>query len=200
MSVKRTRNNADAGAGGPDMKKRKGFSVGPANLPDGTYRRKTQKIKNDLIQKAKVKKAYAKVKAQEETTHALASGEPANLRLDAAPSSLELHPERQAMLEKDHTRDEHSFPYQDEPKQPRNVDGRSGQHRSKQSRYKKELEASAQRKAEIEANRKAREAREKERKAMSRAKRPGIDGKAKLGRQGTVLLGRIRRLTEEGRI
>ncbi|KAI5294159.1 hypothetical protein KEM55_006747, partial [Ascosphaera atra] len=24
----------------PEMKKKKGFSVGPANLPDGTYRRK----------------------------------------------------------------------------------------------------------------------------------------------------------------
>lgn len=26
----------------PPVKKRKGFSVGPANLPDGTYRRKSE--------------------------------------------------------------------------------------------------------------------------------------------------------------
>lgn len=26
----------------PERKKRKGFSVGPANLPDGTYRRKSR--------------------------------------------------------------------------------------------------------------------------------------------------------------
>ncbi|ETI27781.1 hypothetical protein G647_00230 [Cladophialophora carrionii CBS 160.54] len=202
MSVKRARNDADGAAGEPDKKKRKGFSVGPANLPDGTYRRKTQKIKKDLIQKAKVKKAYAKVKAQEElaTTHTFASGQPANHRPDPAPSSLELHPDRQAMLENDHTRGRRTFPQEDESKLHRNVDGRPGQHRSKQSRYKKELEAATQRKAEIEAKRKAMEAREKDRKAMSKAKRPGVDGKAKLGRQGTVLLDRIRRLTEEGRI
>ncbi|KAI5284581.1 hypothetical protein KEM52_002846, partial [Ascosphaera acerosa] len=34
-------------------RKGKGFSVGPANLPDGTYRRKVTKIKEDLIHKAK---------------------------------------------------------------------------------------------------------------------------------------------------
>jgi hypothetical protein len=151
-----------------------------------------------------VKKAYAKVKAQEETaqatTHAIASGEPADLRQETAPSSLQLHPDRQAMLEKDYTHGEESFPHEDEPKQHRNLDGRTGQHRSKQSRYKKEMEAGARRKAEFEAKRKVREAREKERKDMSKAKRPGIDGKLKLGRQGTVLLDRIRRLTEEGRI
>lgn len=28
----------------PPAKKRKGFSVGPANLPDGTYRRKSELI------------------------------------------------------------------------------------------------------------------------------------------------------------
>ncbi|KAM5437307.1 hypothetical protein McanMca71_001082 [Microsporum canis] len=70
---------------------KKGFSVGPANLPDGTYRRKGErdllrencrepgyhadtrsiviKIKADLIHKAKLKKSYEKIKARE-----LASG------------------------------------------------------------------------------------------------------------------------------
>ncbi|EXJ63884.1 hypothetical protein A1O7_00219 [Cladophialophora yegresii CBS 114405] len=202
MSVKRARNDAHGAVGEPDKKKRKGFSVGPANLPDGTYRRKTQKIKNGLIQKAKVKKAYAKVKAREETaqatTHTVASSESANHHPETAPSSLELHPDRQAMLEKGHTRGGQTFPDEDESKLHRNVERRSGQHRSKQSRYKKELEAATQRKAEMEAKRRAREAREKDRKAMSKAKRPGIDGKAKLGRQGTVLLDRIRRLTNGG--
>jgi hypothetical protein len=28
----------------PAFKKRKGFSVGPANLPDGTYRRKSESL------------------------------------------------------------------------------------------------------------------------------------------------------------
>lgn len=48
----------------PDAKKRKGFRVGPENLPDGAWRRKNTKIKHELIHKAKVKKEYAKVKAE----------------------------------------------------------------------------------------------------------------------------------------
>ena len=74
-------------------KTKKGFSVGPANLPDGTYRRKgmqiktsarslfidvllffgvagadrptVEKIKKSLIHRAKVKKQYAKIKEAE---------------------------------------------------------------------------------------------------------------------------------------
>lgn len=48
----------------PSAKKQKGgFSVGPANLPDGTYKRKVDKIKNTLIHNAKVKKKHFKVVA-----------------------------------------------------------------------------------------------------------------------------------------
>lgn len=39
MAVKRSRDDA-ASIADPPAKKKKGFSVGPANLPDGTYRRK----------------------------------------------------------------------------------------------------------------------------------------------------------------
>ncbi|KAI0521441.1 hypothetical protein F5B22DRAFT_596846 [Xylaria bambusicola] len=53
-------------AAGPAAKKiRKGFRVGPENLPDGPWRRKVDKIKKDLIHKAKVKKAYKKIKTNE---------------------------------------------------------------------------------------------------------------------------------------
>ncbi|KAI1820759.1 hypothetical protein F4861DRAFT_40125 [Xylaria intraflava] len=56
-------------ASGPATKKhRKGFRVGPDNLPDGPWRRKVDKIKKDLIHKAKVKNAYKKVKAAELAT------------------------------------------------------------------------------------------------------------------------------------
>ncbi|KUI55008.1 hypothetical protein VP1G_02440 [Cytospora mali] len=56
---------ASASASTPDTKKpRKGFRVGPDNLPDGAWRRKNTKIKHDLIHKAKIKKEYAKVKAE----------------------------------------------------------------------------------------------------------------------------------------
>ncbi|KAI0426684.1 hypothetical protein F5Y09DRAFT_56370 [Xylaria sp. FL1042] len=54
------------GVSGPAAKKhRKGFRVGPENLPDGPWRRKVDKIKKDLIHKAKVKKAYKKIKTAE---------------------------------------------------------------------------------------------------------------------------------------
>ncbi|KAF3908280.1 hypothetical protein AA313_de0205785 [Arthrobotrys entomopaga] len=45
--------------------KRKGFTVGPSNLPDGTYRRKTQKIKASLIHRAKLRKGLDKIKREE---------------------------------------------------------------------------------------------------------------------------------------
>ncbi|KAI1345598.1 hypothetical protein F5Y01DRAFT_52415 [Xylaria sp. FL0043] len=61
-------------ASGPAAKKhRKGFRVGPENLPDGPWRRKVDKIKKDLIHKAKVKKAYKKIKSTELATSPSAS-------------------------------------------------------------------------------------------------------------------------------
>lgn len=48
----------------PEAKKRKGFQVGPQNLPDGAWRRRNTRIKEDLIHKAKLKKEYKKVKAE----------------------------------------------------------------------------------------------------------------------------------------
>lgn len=48
----------------PEAKKRKGFQVGPENLPDGAWRRRNTKIKENLIHKAKLKKEYKKVKAE----------------------------------------------------------------------------------------------------------------------------------------
>ncbi|KAF3188185.1 hypothetical protein TWF225_003944 [Orbilia oligospora] len=42
-----------------------GFTVGPANLPDGTFRRKAQKIKKGLIHRAKLWKGLEKIKREE---------------------------------------------------------------------------------------------------------------------------------------
>ncbi|KAF4778338.1 hypothetical protein HER10_EVM0003252 [Colletotrichum scovillei] len=53
------------------VKKRKGF--GPNTLPEGPWRRKVEKKKIELIHKAKIKKAYAKIKERE-----LASREPSS--------------------------------------------------------------------------------------------------------------------------
>ncbi|KIV98066.1 hypothetical protein PV10_01756 [Exophiala mesophila] len=202
MSPKRLReDDRVVAADRPKRAKSSGFSVGPANLPDGTYRRKTQKIKKDLIQKAKVKKAYAKIKAQSQNENPQPDpprilsepGEAAQPHSPPAPAaSLELHPERQALLN-------------EEPKSRQKQHRLNSSHnlhsaRPKTSSYHKELEVGAQRRAEIAANADARLARDRERRAMAKAKRPGKDGKAKLGRQGTALLTRIQRLTAEGKI
>jgi hypothetical protein len=161
-----------------------------------------QKIKSDLIQKAKVKKAYAKIKAQEEAKQAVTNDTPVSDHVTEdvpEPASLELHPDRKAMVEADEMRES-----QQEPLPGRNRGDRdrtTNRHRvAKHSRYQKELELGAQRKAQEEARHLAREARERERRAMGKAKKPGKDGKAKLGKQGGVLLSRIQRMAEEGKL
>ncbi|KAL2853323.1 hypothetical protein BJY01DRAFT_73549 [Aspergillus pseudoustus] len=181
----------------PANKKRKGFSVGPANLPDGTYRRKTQKIKADLIQKAKVKKAYAKVKAaelaapkpkqfylrrEEEKSRNEDEGEP-----DAEPASLELHPDRQAMLD---TRDSGT-----ERGERPNGSGRG--RKPKRSAFAKELEIADKRRQAAEKRKGEREFKQKDREAMARARRPDQNGKRRLGRESQVLLSRVQRLVGE---
>ncbi|KAF3937359.1 hypothetical protein ABW19_dt0204508 [Dactylella cylindrospora] len=64
-------------ATGTGKSKGKGFTVGPANLPDGTYRRKAQKIKKGLIQRAKLKKNLEKIKREEGLTSVVPNA-PAN--------------------------------------------------------------------------------------------------------------------------
>ncbi|KAK5053069.1 hypothetical protein LTR84_002043 [Exophiala bonariae] len=198
MSSKRPRE--ETAAEGKPQKKQKstGFSVGPANLPDGTYRRKTQKIKKDLIAKAKVKKAYAKVKAQEKEeeqnhpTYLESTGE----TVEPTPATLELHPDRQAMVDA-------SLARESEFEQRRNASSRESRPRvrqPKQSRYQKEIELGVQRRAQIESHKQDAEARHKDRKAMAKAKRPTKDGNLKLGRQSTVLLSRIQRLANQGNL
>jgi hypothetical protein len=209
MGVKRKQE--ERSDGDHASKKRKGFSVGPANLPDGTYRRKTQKIKQDLIQKAKVKKAYAKLKAQEEAEREAAgedAGPTTNPSEQLEAATMDLHPDRQAMLEGPEQTDVAEPPRRNRRPRGNNHDTedvngfrtRQGERKPKPSRYKKELEQAQEKRAQVDARRNARQARENERKAMAKAKRPGRDGKQKLGRQGTVLLSRVQRLVNEGTI
>ncbi|KAI9038812.1 uncharacterized protein KD926_010268 [Aspergillus affinis] len=185
-----TRNNTEA-----PIKKRKGFSVGPANLPDGTYRRKTQKIKSDLIQKAKVKKAYAKVKAEEELANAQRKPTYAVADADAErnekspepePAAPELHPDRLAMLNE-------PVP-EPSPKPERSQNRERRQKKPKRSAFTREMEAAEQRRQEAEKRRKDREFRQKNREDMSRARRPDQFGNRRLGRESKVLLDRVQRL------
>ncbi|KAE8143218.1 hypothetical protein BDV38DRAFT_277245 [Aspergillus pseudotamarii] len=201
MSAKRSRDidakSEEQRTTEPPVKKKKGFSVGPANLPDGTYRRKTQKIKADLIQKAKVKKAYAKVRAEElaaaprKSVYELAeenAGKDDNAP-EAEPASLELHPDRQAML------DQPAPETRPRPERARNQDGEGRRKRKpKQSAFAKEMELAEKRRQEAQKRQEEREFRQKDREAMARARRPDQHGKRRLGRESNVLLSRVQRM------
>jgi len=207
-----------------EKKQRKGFSVGPANLPDGTYRRKTQKIKNDLIQKAKVKKEYAKIKSHEEGegvaelqydpyAEAVDPTRPKvvrDLEEDTAVATADdIHPERQAMLDRPEDEVQEDRPRERQRNRkfkPRddcdgrhesNVRAKGENNIARPLRYHKEFSQAEERKTQLQAREAAREQRESERRAMVKARKPGKDGKQKLGRQSNVLLNRVKRLVEE---
>ncbi|OTB05481.1 hypothetical protein M426DRAFT_319744 [Hypoxylon sp. CI-4A] len=202
----------------PAAKKlRKGFRVGPQNLPDGPWRRKVDKIKKDLIHKAKVKKAYKKIKAAEQAssnpenatvTEAKDAEAGAEADVDApAPPSPKLHPERQARLDADEEEEEEPEP---EPEPAGDQPPRQRRQRQKQKarrpgyfdkavadaeRKKAEADARAQEieRRNAERNRKLEE-RERFRKALTKARAPGRDGKRKLGRESGLLLEKARKL------
>jgi len=200
------RDHDDDAAARPSKKHRPGFKVGPDNLPDGIHRRKgictsnkcfasqltmmttVMKIKKDLIQKAKVKKSYAKIKALEPTTPSVFPTEP-EAEVEE-PKTQELHPERQAML--------------DAPRQatPPPVQGRQTR---RPAYFEKEKAFADQQKAEAEARRAEFERRDKEKKekieererfrrAMAKARTGGKNGQRKLGKESKVLLEKVKRM------
>ncbi|KAL9038848.1 MAG: hypothetical protein Q9180_002882 [Flavoplaca navasiana] len=205
MGINRNRETSDVG--GEHMvdtskKPRKGFSVGPANLPDGTHRRKVKKIKDNLIRKAKVKRSYNKIKEKEPVAIPKYYSEqppPAINHVEQAPASMELHPARQAMLE------------EPEISKPPSNTRPSPQARGNQSRrpkpvpYEKERRLAQQRKEEKVARREAAEKarldrqhkieeRERFRKALAKARTGGKNGQRKLGRESKVLLEKVQNL------
>lgn len=95
-----------AAAAPPEAKKRKGFRVGPENLPDGAWRRKNTKIKHELIHKAKLKKDYAKVKAELQKERET-QGKPAAAATAEEP---QIHPDRQQRIDDDHLDRQHVNP------------------------------------------------------------------------------------------
>ncbi|KAF2101500.1 hypothetical protein NA57DRAFT_10159, partial [Rhizodiscina lignyota] len=178
----------------PSKKQKKGFSVGPQNLPDGTYKRKVQKIKRNLIEKAKIKKEYAKVRARE-----LDDGQSnANPPESASPKpepTLEPHPDRAALL----NRSASASPAP-ETEQPR-----ARERRQRTNPYTKQLSRAEKLKQEAEQWRKEREEaqlererklqdRERWRRQMAKARQPGKDGKRKLGRESKMLYEKVKRM------
>lgn len=162
-----------------------------------------QKIKKDLIHKAKLKKEYAKLKARDDaeaTTPRKSVYDRENAASDgieepvepAPEPSLEPHPDRVRMLEED---------------EPEAVEEQSTVRRNRRLRpqpFKKETEIAQKKREEAEERQRLREAADKERtkkiaererfrKTMAKA-RGGPNGQRKLGRESTVLLAKAQRL------
>ncbi|EMD85963.1 hypothetical protein COCC4DRAFT_146582 [Bipolaris maydis ATCC 48331] len=194
---------AKSSAKSKDTNKKKGFAIGPANLPDGTHRRKIEKIKKSLIDKAKIKKQYAKLKAREEKEavnppKSVYDREASTEQADkaspepTAEPTLEPHPDRAVLLEEKSPGPERQQNFERRQRRPR---PQPFQKESELAQKKKD-EAEARRKAKEEADReRAKKAAERERfrKTMAKA-RGGPNGQRKLGRESTVLLAKAQRL------
>lgn len=160
-----------------------------------------QKIKNDLIHKAKVKKAYAKIKAEElaiaprrsvyDTAEQdeIATGKDEE-KADEDKTTLELHPDRIAMLNEPETE---PAPAPRPERRPRG-EGKQRERRPKPSAFSREMEFAEKRRKAEEARQKDREAKQNEREKLLRAKRPDQFGKRRLGRESNALLSRVQRM------
>ncbi|RYO91078.1 hypothetical protein DL766_003358 [Monosporascus sp. MC13-8B] len=216
MAPKRPFDPESAASAGPAAKKkRKGFRVGPGNLPDGPWKRKVTKIKNELIHKAKVKKEYEKVKAEEEARaqaeaaskskakSTTEDGQAVNEKEDGGanqPPSPQLHPERQAMLGNDDGGDDdvsanpNAIPL--DPQNPGDHPPPPRKRKSKQRKpgyFDKAIEEADRKRAEAEARAQEMERRrvERERKLAERQRFQRALANARTpGRDGKRKLGR----------
>ena len=177
------------------------------------------KIKKDLITKAKVKKQYAKIKAEHEKQTAAppstVEDRPSQNDEDTAPAPVAIHPERQAMLDSSSRPRPNPQQATDGPDGESNTDPASTRQqqerrprRPRKQRpdyYNKELATAeeAKKKAEEREAEFARRQQERERaiadrdryrKAMAKAKEPGRDGKRKVGRESKLLLDRVKKM------
>lgn len=179
-------------------RRRTGFQVGPANLPDGTYKRKVQKIKQNLIHKAQLKKDLARAKEEVNQTATL----PIDDDAEQATNAAEIHPDRQAMMDAPEPVPQNDRPVRSfEPRKPQS-------RRLKHNPLEKEANEAQRRKEETEARQNAREEGERERnrkidernrlrKAMDKARQPGKNGQRRLGRESVVLLERVKKLMDK---
>lgn len=174
-----------------------------------------------MIERAKIKAAYAKIKLQEEQQpqqpYKSDSSQPntdggslerAEKEDSHQPPSIDPHPSRQVLIDSGtSTQLGHEHSKSDtESDAARAPDGRK-QRRNKRPRYvpftkeakraQHDKEAAAKRREEIAIAHAERERtradRERWRKAMEKSKRRGPNGQMKLGRQSQVLLEKIQR-------
>ncbi|CAG9997486.1 unnamed protein product [Clonostachys byssicola] len=207
MAPKRPREDSEKA---PDAKKpRRGFRVGPDNLPDGPWRRKVDKIKKGLIVKAKLKKNYAKIKAREGKEHQPSAedndhdsnGNVETEKPSGGEEPEQLHPTRQLML-----KDEDMAQAGADPEKQHDVSDGQRRRTRRPGYYDKQLRKADERRAESEARaqefQRRREEREKkiaerERYKRAMAKTIGKDGKKKLGRESNLLLDKVRKMVAD---
>lgn len=161
-----------------------------------------QKIKESLIHKAKLKKNYAKLKDRElvenPDTFKSVYRDQEEAKQVEKPHTLELHPERLAMLEKPEA------PEQDLGSPSGNRSRRRKNKRQKSKPFEKEGKLAQQRQADVKVRKNAFEEsnrqrqlklgeREKFRKVMAKARTGGKNGQRKLGLESKVLLEKAKR-------
>ncbi|KIL92768.1 hypothetical protein FAVG1_03948 [Fusarium avenaceum] len=209
MAPKHQKEGADASQ---EVKKPKhGFRVGPENLPDGPWRRKVTKVKKELIHKAKVKKAYAKIKAREqENAPPPKTSQPVQ---DEAPAGADAGEEKQPEEEPEVMHPTRHLMLADEAKAQENS---VGEHNSDGNRrrtrrpgyYEKQLGKAAelrqeeeQRRQEFQRRREEREQKmaERDRYKRAMAKTRDRDGNKKLGRESSLLLDKVKKMIAEKR-
>ncbi|KAH8173319.1 hypothetical protein LIA77_07574 [Sarocladium implicatum] len=209
----RERTGGRGGEASEVKKQKKGFVVGPENLPDGPWRRKITKVKKELIHKAKVKKAYAKIKAREEQQ---AGGKPTvsqpaeeGAQVDSngtEDGGEQIHPTRQLMLKDEEAAQTGATKAAvGNTLEDRNPDGARRRTR-RPGYYEKQLQKAEEKRQAAAAHREemARRQAEREMKIAERqrfkkamAKTRDRDGKKKLGRESGLLLEKVRKMVAE---
>lgn len=228
MPEKRKHSSTAPTDGGERKKAKKGFQVGPANLPDGTYKRKAKKIKDSLIERALIQKEYARLKRQGKIPDAQedAIPVPASAHLDQQTTKTNNNDDENEETSNQPTKQPSppSQPHPDRqnlmtgatpspsppPQQQQTRERKPRQRKPKHQPFAKEHAQATARKEEAEARRRAIEEarqerakkieeRERFRKAMAKARSGGPNGQRKLGRESNVLLDKVRRMVGEGK-
>lgn len=150
-----------------------------------------------MIHKAKVKKTYAKIKEREQLDNSPAFDPYAATEEGPSPT-LELHPERQAMLENEVESPQSEI---QEPEwkhirttgrskpRPFEWESRLAEQKREEARAKQLIFETSNRERQQKA-----EEREMIRRAMAKARKPDRNGQRKLGRESKVLLERVKKM------
>ncbi|KAG6001510.1 hypothetical protein E4U21_004282 [Claviceps maximensis] len=220
MAPKRPVHSAESEAA--SKKAKRGFRVGPDNLPDGPWRRKVTKIKKDLIHKAKVKKEYAKIKSREQAKPAStnsstkqnvsndddddahAGDRPQHHVEEEAIEQEKMHPTRELML-KDEEKAQAGAGAVASADAVVTSDGsrrrsrRPGYYDKQLAKAEEQRKEAEQRQVEWQRRNDERQKKIAERQKFKRAmaKTVGRDGKKKLGRESSILLDKVKRMMDK---